>query len=52
MAILDSDLFTINCSQDYSRAGEMAQGLRPLIALLKVLSTHPSNHMVNHIYPY
>jgi hypothetical protein len=29
-------------------AGEMAQRLRALIALLKVLSSIPSNHMVAH----
>jgi hypothetical protein len=31
--------------------GEMAQGLRVLTALLKVLSSNPSNHMVAHNYP-
>jgi hypothetical protein len=32
-------------------AGEMAQWLRALTALLKVLSSNPSNHMVayNHL---
>jgi hypothetical protein len=29
-------------------AGEMAQQLRALTALPKVLSSHPSNHMVAH----
>jgi hypothetical protein len=29
-------------------AGEMAQQLRTLIALLEVLSSIPSNHMVAH----
>jgi hypothetical protein len=29
-------------------AGEMAQGLRALAALLEVLSSIPSNHMVAH----
>jgi hypothetical protein len=29
----------------YSRAGEMAQQLRALTALQKVLSSNPSNHM-------
>jgi hypothetical protein len=29
-------------------AGEMAQQLRALTALLKVLSSNPSNHMVAH----
>jgi hypothetical protein len=34
-----------------SWAGEMAQRLRALTALLKVLSSNPSNHMVvyNHL---
>jgi hypothetical protein len=31
-----------------SRAGEMAQQLRALTALPKVLSSNPSNHMVAH----
>jgi hypothetical protein len=30
------------------RAGEMAQQLRALTALLKVLSSNPRNHMVAH----
>jgi hypothetical protein len=30
----------------FLEAGEMAQWLRALIALLKVLSSNPSNHMV------
>jgi hypothetical protein len=30
------------------RAGEMAQRLRALAALVKVLSSNPSNHMVAH----
>jgi hypothetical protein len=32
-------------------AGEMAQQLRALTALLKVLSSNPSNHMVSHNHP-
>jgi hypothetical protein len=32
----------------YERAGEMAQQLRALTALLKVLSSIPSNHKVAH----
>jgi hypothetical protein len=32
-------------------AGEMAQWLRALTALPKVLSSNPSNHMVAHNYP-
>ena len=31
--------------------GEMAQWLRALTALLEVLSSNPSNHMVAHNYP-
>jgi hypothetical protein len=33
------------------RAGEMAQWLRAPTALLKVLSSNPSNHMVAHNHP-
>jgi hypothetical protein len=32
-------------------AGEMAQRVRALAALLKVLSSNPSNHMVAHNHP-
>jgi hypothetical protein len=32
-------------------AGEMAQQLRVLTALPKVLSSNPSNHMVAHNHP-
>jgi hypothetical protein len=32
-------------------AGEMAQQLRVLTALLKVLSSNPNNHMVVHNHP-
>jgi hypothetical protein len=35
-------------SGKYSWAGEMAQWLRVLTALLEVLSSIPSNHMVAH----
>jgi hypothetical protein len=38
--------------RDRAWAGEMAQGLRALIALLKVLSSNPSNHMIAHNYLY
>ena len=38
-------------SKKLSRAGEMAQWLRALTALLKVLSSNPSNHMVAHNHP-
>jgi hypothetical protein len=33
------------------RAGEMAQRVRALTALLKVMSSNPSNHMVAHNHP-
>jgi hypothetical protein len=35
-------------------AGEMAQRIRALTVLSKVLSSNPSNHMVahNHLYSY
>jgi DNA repair protein RadC len=33
------------------RAGKMAQQVRALTALSKVLSSNPSNHMVAHNYP-
>jgi hypothetical protein len=32
-------------------AGEMAHWLRALTALLEVLSSNPSNHMVTHNHP-
>jgi hypothetical protein len=34
-----------------SRAGDMAQQLRALTALPKVLGSNPSNHMVGHNHP-
>jgi hypothetical protein len=34
--------------KSWSWAGEMAQRLRALAALLEVLSSIPSNHMVTH----
>jgi hypothetical protein len=37
-----------NCS---TRAGEMVQRVRALTALLEVLSSNPSNHMVAHNHP-
>jgi hypothetical protein len=42
-----SDLLDI----DFMGAGEMAQWLRALTALLKVLSSNPSNHLVAHNHP-
>jgi hypothetical protein len=38
-------------NNDDDRAGEMAQGVRALTALPKVLSSNPSNHMVAHNHP-
>jgi hypothetical protein len=40
-----------NHSIKKSRAGEMALQVRALIALLKVLSSNPSNHMEAHNHP-
>jgi DNA repair protein RadC len=34
-----------------TRAGELAQWVRALTALSKVLSSNPSNHMVAHNHP-
>jgi hypothetical protein len=52
------DLYGLEASQGYivrryvsikqNRAAEMAQRVRALTALLKVLSSIPSNHMVAH----
>jgi hypothetical protein len=36
---------------NYSMSGEMAQWVRALTALPKVLSSNPSNHMVAYNYP-
>ena len=38
-------------SKPHKGAGEMAQWLRALTALPKVLSSNPSNHMVAHNHP-
>ncbi|KAM7321375.1 hypothetical protein ACRRTK_019467 [Alexandromys fortis] len=45
-----SEQAELRCSEkvDDFRAGEMAQRLRALPALPKVLSSIPSNHMVAH----
>jgi hypothetical protein len=40
----------VHKSNNY-RAGEMAQWLRALTALLKVLSSNPRNHMVAYNHP-
>ena len=40
-----------NLKKMVSGAGEMAQWLRAPTALLKVLSSNPSNHMVAHNHP-
>jgi hypothetical protein len=45
------DGYTMSASIPEGGAGEMAQGLRALIALPKVLSSIPSNHMVAHNHP-
>ena len=55
------DLYGLEASQGYivrryvsikqNRAAEMAQRVRALTALLKVLSSNPSNHMVAHNHP-
>jgi hypothetical protein len=37
--------------EEEERAGEMAQRVRALTALPKVLSSNPSNHMVAHNHP-
>jgi hypothetical protein len=39
------------CRNGGPGAGEMAQQLRALTALLKVLSSNPSNHIVAHNHP-
>jgi hypothetical protein len=43
-----------NVNEINTRAGEMAQQLRALTVLPKVLSSNPSNHMMahNHLYSY
>jgi hypothetical protein len=38
-------------TKDWGWAGEMAQQVRALTALPKVLSSNPSNHMVTHNHP-
>jgi hypothetical protein len=44
--------FSISLNKNkINRAGEMAQQLRALTALLKILSSNPSNHMVAHNHP-
>jgi hypothetical protein len=40
-----------NSLKEIQAAGEMAQWLRALTALPKVLSSNPSNHMVTHNHP-
>jgi hypothetical protein len=48
------DLWTTTLAEfdiQISGAGEMAQQLRALTALLKVLSSNPSNHMVAYNHP-
>jgi hypothetical protein len=43
--------FKLQRENDYFGAGEMAQWLRAVTALPKVLSSNPSNHMVAHNHP-
>jgi hypothetical protein len=43
--------FTLKLKELGTGAGEMAQRLRALTALPKVLSSNPSNHMVAHNHP-
>jgi hypothetical protein len=43
--------FTCFIIKDNKQAGEMAQWLRALTALLKIPSSNPSNHMVAHNHP-
>jgi hypothetical protein len=55
-SIMRSDsthIYKINKSlfKVYSGAGEMAQQIRALTDLLKVLSSNPNNHMVAHNHP-
>jgi hypothetical protein len=38
-------------SKNQKRAGEMAQWLRALTSLPKILSSNPNNHMVAHNHP-
>jgi hypothetical protein len=42
---------TKNLEKKIERTGEMAQRVRALTALSKVLSSNPSNHMVAHNHP-
>jgi hypothetical protein len=44
-------LLTACVRKPHDGAGEMAQRVRALTALLKVLSSNPSNHMVAHNHP-
>ena len=37
--------------KSHSGAGEMAQWVKALTALLKVLNSNPNNHMVAHNHP-
>ena len=43
-------MFTI-CKKIQKWAGKMAKRVRALTALLKVLSSNPSNHIVAHNHP-
>jgi DNA repair protein RadC len=44
-------MFTQTWKNYFGRAGEMAQHVRAVTVLLKVLSSNSSNHMVAHNHP-
>jgi hypothetical protein len=45
--LIECDAWSLMYKEE-TRAGEMAQWLRALTALLKVMSSNPNNHMVAH----
>jgi hypothetical protein len=49
--VLGGFLFFVFLKTTLLGTGEMAQWIRALTALLKVLSSNPSNHMVAHNHP-
>jgi hypothetical protein len=51
MCLLSAKNPLLTVSRKPSGAGEMAQQLRAVTALLEVLSSNPSNHMVAHNHP-
>jgi|UPI0000F50BB8 hypothetical protein len=48
---LDAPIFKKIQENTKDRAGEMAQLVRAPTALLKILSSNPSNHMMAHNHP-